>query len=176
LARDGPREALRRVFGRFMRLAWNGIAVVHLGAVLWVGYAVVPALGPELPAWVQALRVALGLAGVAVMAVAARSYDMGRLLGTAQLRGADVADDEPFSARGLLAWVRHPLYSGGILLLLAGVSDLRSGATCVLATAYILIGSHFEERALLRRFGAVYAAYRARVPALLPWRGRAWRG
>jgi len=59
-------------------------------------------------------------------------------------------------------------------VLLAGVGDLRSAATCVLATAYILVGLRFEERALLRRFGTVYARYRAAVPALVPWRGRAW--
>ncbi|MBN8892630.1 MAG: isoprenylcysteine carboxylmethyltransferase family protein [Rhodospirillales bacterium] len=175
LARDAPRAALRRVFGRGMRLAWNAIALVHLGLVLWVGHAFVPPLGPAaLPAWVQALRLALGLGGVGVMWAASRSYDMRRLLGTAQLAGPEVVDDEPFSARGLLGWVRHPLYSGGILVLLAGVGDLRSAATCVLATAYILVGLRFEERALLRRFGTVYARYRAAVPALVPWRGRAW--
>lgn len=169
LAREAPRAMLRRWFGRGMRLAWNAIALLHLGLVLWVGHAFVPALGPALPGWVQALRLLLGVAGVAVMWAASRSYDMGRLLGTAQLRGEAVADDEPFSAGGLLAWVRHPLYSGGILILLAGVSDLRSAATCVLATGYILVGLRFEERVLLRRFGAEYAAYRARVPALVPW-------
>jgi methanethiol S-methyltransferase len=34
--------------------------------------------------------------------------------------------------------------------------------------AYILIGLQFEERALLREFGDDYAAYRHRVPMLVP--------
>ncbi len=71
--------------------------------------------------------------------------------------------------------MRHPLYLGLILLLLAVTASARDVATLAFATSYILIGLRFEEAALLRRFGAEYRAYREQVPALLPWRGRAWR-
>jgi len=43
-------------------------------------------------------------------------------------------------------------------------------------TAYILIGVHFEERETLRQFGQDYAAYRARVPMLIPLPGRSVPG
>jgi protein-S-isoprenylcysteine O-methyltransferase Ste14 len=109
----------------------------------------------------------------AVLVGAARSYDMRRFLGLAQL-GGDVADEEPFRADGMLGYVRHPLYLGSILLLAGLVRDSVSAQTAVFATLYFVIGLRFEERALLRRFGAVYGAYRAAVPALVPWRGRAW--
>jgi protein-S-isoprenylcysteine O-methyltransferase Ste14 len=35
-------------------------------------------------------------------------------------------------------------------------------------TAYLLIGMHFEEHDLVRRFGGEYRAYQQRVPALFP--------
>jgi hypothetical protein len=43
-------------------------------------------------------------------------------------------------------------------------------------TAYIGAGIILEERDLLRLFGPAYAAYRRRVPALVPWRRPAPRG
>jgi methanethiol S-methyltransferase len=39
-------------------------------------------------------------------------------------------------------------------------------------TAYILIGVSYEERDMLRSFGAAYAAYRQHTPMLVPWRVR----
>jgi protein-S-isoprenylcysteine O-methyltransferase Ste14 len=36
-------------------------------------------------------------------------------------------------------------------------------------TIYILIGLRYEERDLLRTFGAAYEAYRRRVPMLIPF-------
>jgi protein-S-isoprenylcysteine O-methyltransferase Ste14 len=38
----------------------------------------------------------------------------------------------------------------------------------VAATTYVLVGTRFEERDLLLRFGEDYARYRERVPMLIP--------
>jgi protein-S-isoprenylcysteine O-methyltransferase Ste14 len=120
------------------------------------------------------VQLLIGGIGTAILLASGRSYDMSRFAGITQLRRVGEDDDEPFSARGPLAYIRHPLYTGSILIVLALVRDLRSAETAVFATLYILIGLRFEEAALVRRLGPLYAAYRSRVPALLPWRGRAW--
>ena len=174
LAREAPKRFLRRAFGRSTRLAWNVIAVVQFSLVIAVGWTMVPDLSWRSTSALQLLQVALGIAGVATLLAACRSYDMGRFVGIAQLRGPRSDDEEPFSARGPLGYVRHPLYAGSILLLLALVHDLRSAETAVFAICYFLIGLRFEERDLLRRLGPEYGAYQARVPALVPWRGRNW--
>ena len=177
LARENPKAWLKRHTGRWMRLVWNGIAAVQLAAVIWVGRVAMPDPPAfDRPVWLLASQALAGLLGLLVLWRATDSYDMRRFLGTAQLRGAEVADDEPFRVAGPLRYVRHPLYLGMILLLLAITANTRDVATLLLATAYVLIGLRHEEAALLRRFGAPYSAYRARVPALLPWRGRAWTG
>ena len=65
--------------------------------------------------------------------------------------------------------VRHPLQLG-ILLVVFSVPEMTGGGLLFAGVmlAYILIGLQFEERALLREFGDDYAAYRHRVPMLVP--------
>jgi protein-S-isoprenylcysteine O-methyltransferase Ste14 len=172
-ARPEARAWLGRRAGRAMRLVWNLLAVVQLAIVVAIGDAFVPDVPLARPGWLMAVQTGLLLIGIVVLWAATRCYDMPRFLGLAQISG-DAGDDEPFRAGGLLAYVRHPLYLAAVILLAALVRDLLSLLTALFATVYILIGMRFEERALLRRFGAEYARYRARVPALLPWRGRAW--
>jgi protein-S-isoprenylcysteine O-methyltransferase Ste14 len=41
----------------------------------------------------------------------------------------------------------------------------------IAATGYILVGIAFEEHDLIQGLGGTYAAYRARVPALIPGPG-----
>jgi protein-S-isoprenylcysteine O-methyltransferase Ste14 len=43
------------------------------------------------------------------------------------------------------------------------------------ATGYILAGIAFEEHDLIQILGGTYAAYRARVPALIPRRQPPWK-
>ncbi len=172
-SREPAKAALRQVAGRAMRLCWNGLAVVELAIVLGIGHATTIPMPLDRSPWLMATQGALAIGGMAVLATAARSYDMRRFLGLSQL-GDDPGDEEPFHADGMLAYVRHPLYLGTLMILAGLVRDTTSLQTMFYATAYILIGLRFEERALIRRFGATYLAYRSRVPSLLPWRGRAW--
>ncbi len=65
--------------------------------------------------------------------------------------------------------VRHPLQLG-IVLVVFSVPEMTGGGLLFASTmlGYTLIGLRFEERALLREFGEDYAAYRRRVPMLVP--------
>lgn len=178
LATAPARDFLHRHAGPAARLAYNLIAVGHIVAVVALGHWL---LGDHprfaFPAAIDAIRWALLAAGIAVFAVASRGYDLGRLAGTAQWRaakeGRNLPEDEPLRTGGLHRHVRHPLYLGGLLLLWGLVRDPLSLATAVWGSAYLVIGARFEERKLLRLYGEAYRVYRARVPAFLPWRGRA---
>lgn len=71
--------------------------------------------------------------------------------------------------RGLYRLVRHPLYTAGLLFLwLSPQVTVNSFTMYVGATIYILVGAFFEERKLLREFGAAYAEYKAKTPMLIP--------
>ncbi|MGE5503997.1 MAG: methyltransferase family protein [Actinomycetota bacterium] len=157
--------------GRWHRIAYNLVALAQFAAVAGVGAAVLggePAF--DLPGWLKAAMAAVHLSGWVLMVVAGRWYDLGRLAGTAQLKGA--GDDEPLGTGGIHAWVRHPFYAAGFLILWGAALSPLGLATAAWGSLYLLAGTWFEERRLLGLYGAAYADYRARVPAFIPWRGR----
>lgn len=65
--------------------------------------------------------------------------------------------------------VRHPMQLGTIIMFFA-TPHMTAGHLLMASamTAYVFAGLHFEERALLARFGQAYADYRAAVPMLIP--------
>ena len=165
-AAGSGKRLLARLAGRGERLAYNAIALVHLLLVLWLGRLLLPGdFTPPL-----ALRIVMALmilAGIIVLAVAGRAYDLGRFLGTAQLRD-DPASIEPLATGGMNAVVRHPLYLGLLLVLWGAAASPFMLATAFFATLYIRIGIHFEERKLLALYGDAYARYQSAVPMLWP--------
>jgi protein-S-isoprenylcysteine O-methyltransferase Ste14 len=146
------------------------LALMGLGAVIMF----VPAHGYEGPlrlwhvgwfgAWLCAALVAAGFA----IAWWARLY-LGRLWSARITRKADhkVVDSGPY------AFVRHPIYTGLLLSLLA--TTVAKGTVLGLcAFALILTGiwrkARMEERWLTEELGAdEYASYRRRVPMLVPF-------
>ena len=75
----------------------------------------------------------------------------------------------PFTERGLYGRIRHPLMAGFVVIFWSApamtAGHLLFAAT---ATGYILAGIACEEHDLIHSLGGTYAAYRARVPALIP--------
>lgn len=75
----------------------------------------------------------------------------------------------PFTVAGPYRWVRHPLYLFMILMIWS-CPDLTSDRLLfnLLWTAWIVIGSYFEEIDLIAEFGDAYREYQKRVPMLVP--------
>lgn len=71
---------------------------------------------------------------------------------------------------GLYAYVRHPIYSGGILALV-GLALLKPTVTvliaCVLAAVFLVVQAFLEEIDLLQRLPA-YRQYMKEVPRFIP--------
>ena len=75
----------------------------------------------------------------------------------------------PFPVRGPYRWVRHPLYTGGLLLIwLTPVLTLNLLTLFVMLTIYLIVGARLEEQRLIHEFGAEYQEYQQRVPMLIP--------
>lgn len=70
---------------------------------------------------------------------------------------------------GLYRWVRHPLYLCGLILIwLTPQMTINRLVLAIIFSAYLYIGTFFEEQRLVREFGADYRTYQQQVPRLFP--------
>lgn len=170
-AAESVKSRLR--LGPYHRITYNGFAVLHLGVVWWLGrhwLGGAPSL--NVPAAVGLIGDGLTVLGLVVIGAALTGYDRGRFLGVTQIKAPGDAQDEDLKIGGLHRYVRHPLYSGLFLVLWGHAQTEFALATALWGSVYLLIGTAYEERRLIARYGQVYADYRQRVPAFIPWRGQ----
>ncbi len=95
-----------------------------------------------------------------------------RTLGGNWSSEVEIRTEHELIERGPYAYVRHPIYSG-MLLMLLGAAVLLARPAGFIAFVIFVLGFWFkgsqEERLLTRHFPAEYPRYRARVKALIPF-------
>ncbi len=169
------KESLRRVFGksvdRFYRFGYNVFSVISFLPVLALMVLLPDRALYSIPApWVYLTLLGQALAAL-ILVVGVLQTDTLAFIGLKQLFGGE--ERSALITHGLYRFVRHPLYTGGLLFIwLAPSMTANRLAVTVAATLYILVGAYFEERKLLRLFGQDYAAYRSVTPMLAP--GMKW--
>lgn len=167
------RRWMGAAYHRSYRLIYNFFSVVTLIPIL-----LTVRLHPGLRLYQLALpwtlaTTALQLAGLLIVVFGLIQTGPFQFMGLRQLFGSSRQDEEVLAISELHGWVRHPLYTGGLLFIWAtpimttGILALNLGLS-----AYILIGSHFEEKRLATEFGDRYRSYQEKVPRLIP---RPWK-
>lgn len=148
------------------RRSWRDYLLVSLQLILLIAFAWGPAypwpeILPKAPQWLAGIAVLLGalLAGAAMW----------------QLRGFLSPFPTPSSrgkllTGGVFGLVRHPIYSG-LLLLLGGFSLYQADVARLIITGLLLVlfylKSRYEERQLARAYPG-YAHYRRHTGRFLP--------
>ncbi|MCW8952396.1 MAG: isoprenylcysteine carboxylmethyltransferase family protein [Rhodospirillales bacterium] len=178
LAGQTGTQGLRNLLGAWYRFSYNTLAIIHIAAVAAFGWWLFDGGAPfDRPGWLIPMMTGAVFVGIAVFLAGLANYDGKRLLGFLQIgagkTGQPAQDDEPLNFNGINRYIRHPLYAGGFLILWGRATDEFGLATAVWGSLYLLIGARMEERRLIRMFGGEYVDYRRRVPAYIPWRGRA---
>jgi len=177
MARSTVKRALARVVPPALeRSTYVLLSALGLALVMWQ-WRPIPALvwRVDTPLGVLLMR-ALLVAGVLVVLAASRAIEAFGLLGLPQAYAAYRGERTPaarFVTPGPYRVVRHPIQAGTLVVLWA--TPVMTAGHLLLAgvfTVYVLIALRYEERDLVRAFGAEYAAYRERVPALVPRPGR----
>lgn len=168
---------VRRTFGsrsdRLYRLTYNAIGTLTLLPVL-----VILALHPgdtlyRVP-WPWSLLTALGqVMALFLLGMGLLQTDVWYFLGLRQFLEKGKDAPSKLVVRGIYRWVRHPLYTAGLIFIwLTPILTTSLFALNLGLTAYIYIGSLFEEKRLITEFGETYLAYQQSVPRLIP---RPWR-
>ncbi|MFQ5346037.1 MAG: methyltransferase family protein [Mariprofundus sp.] len=110
------------------------------------------------------LLVSVQILGLIVALAAFQPIDGLVFLG---LRKAKTSSD-PFIEGGIYRWLRHPMYIGAMLVLLAMPEQSWNGLHFALVICvYFIIGARFEERRMIAQHPD-YLAYQKRVGAFIP--------
>jgi protein-S-isoprenylcysteine O-methyltransferase Ste14 len=116
--------------------------------------------------WPAALGAALTFAGL-LFSVWARFTLAGNWSDFVQIK-----QDHELVVQGPYRWVRHPIYTG-LILMFAGtalaVGEWRGVLAVAIAAASFWRKLRLEETVMRRQFGEAYGDYVARVPALIPF-------
>jgi protein-S-isoprenylcysteine O-methyltransferase Ste14 len=165
---------LKRCLGgavRFYRLFFNVVATVLLVPVVSYSLSLRRGLvvrwdGPWL-----VVRYALVAVGVVLFVTGARHYSLGQFIGISQLRGTPtggLATGGAIDSSGVLGVIRHPWYTGLVLLVWARDLDVAGLVVSSVLTVCILVGTLLEERKLVHEFGDAYRSYQRRVSMFVP--------
>lgn len=76
---------------------------------------------------------------------------------------------ERLEVKGLYSYSRHPILTAGLFILLTSPMNRLNICHIMFFSTYILIGSWFEEKRLIKNFGQDYMDYRNSVPAFIPF-------
>ena len=168
----GAKDWIRRVFGsgavRFYRLSYNIFSVVSFVPILWLMAVLPDRLLYRIPTpWVYLTGTGQIMA-IVMLVVGVLQTDTLSFIGLRQLIEGERRSSQ-LVTHGLYRWVRHPLYTAGLLFIwLTPVMSINSLIVIISATIYIFVGALFEERKLEREFGVAYAEYKANTPMLVP--------
>jgi len=166
------------VLSAFYRIIYVFIAVATL-ACWWWFIPEMPAILYEAPSPVSWLLRIVQLAALYGFYVALRNTGTGSFLGVRQIKkymvDGTLPDDydeyasKSLNSTGLYNHMRHPLYTFSILFMVANpVMSYKWAYLTLLFTLYFWIGSYFEERGLIRKFGRSYKKYQEEVPRFIP--------
>jgi protein-S-isoprenylcysteine O-methyltransferase Ste14 len=165
------KQQLDGKLNRYYRLFYNLMALISVLPVLALTVALPDRVLYILPGpWIY-IAVTMQITAILALVIGLWQTDIWYFVGLRQLNVTPGEQGQKLVVGGLYRWVRHPLYTAGLLFIwLTPRMSVNLIAFNIAITAYIWIGASFEERKLIREFGEPYLEYRQRTPMLFPWR------
>ncbi len=153
---------------RYYRLAYNLFAAISLLPVLVLIRLLPDQILYQIPFPWSILT--LGIQALAVILLLLALLKTGPLtfLGIRQLLAPQ--EDEVLLVRtGPYRYIRHPLYSSGLLIIwLIPIMTVNLLAFNLAASIYLILGALIEERKLIRHYGEASLLYKQATPMLIP--------
>lgn len=158
------------------RLVYNTFAIGSLIPLAWFTQIQPQQVLFTFPGFWKLLQALLLGYGLLLFYLGAKAYDLWFFLGMRQV--LSFLDKKPiptgkFHQQGILCYIRHPWYSGGIAFLwgTGPVTDINLQVKLLLSV-YIILGTVLEEKRLKKELGETYIEYCRRVPMLFPWKSK----
>jgi len=173
LASPATKARVRKWFGpgsdRWYRLAYNMFGILTFLPILGL-----LAMDPGKTLYVipepwSYLALAGQLLAIAALGIGLLQTGAWSFLGIEQLLVNSPEGEAQMVSGGLYRWVRHPLYSAGLVFIwLTPVMTVNLLVLNLGLTIYLVVGAMYEERKLVRVFGEAYIEYQVKVPMLIP--------
>jgi protein-S-isoprenylcysteine O-methyltransferase Ste14 len=163
LATQRVKSRIQPWMGRYYRLTYS-LLTIGLVALLVLNGSFESPVFLDSSGLVRYLSLVLTTFGVMTMQLAFRQYRLKSFLGFAE-------EKDELKIEGILKSVRHPIYSGLILVTIGFflfIPNLATAVSCGCILLYLPIGIYLEEKKLISMFGEKYLRYREQVPSLFP--------
>lgn len=156
----------------YHRLLYNIFAVASLLPVLLVSRAFQQAPVFTWQGWLRPVQIFMIGVACWLFVAGGRRFDMMQFLGFRQAAGendcAVLTDDCRLDTSGILGWIRHPWYAGGMIVVWMRSMDEAAIVVNGLICGYFVIGAYLEERKLVAEYGNAYRDYRRTVSMFFP--------
>ena len=179
LASNKIKKTFQNRFGNliaFYRIGYNFISIISFVII----YKMLPQIDItvyELPDPFAKIVILLQVISFLGIVWCAKYFSTGEFLGWSQLKrfrkssydSDDLDEKSELRIEGPYKYSRHPVYFFSILIIvLRPAMGLTYLIIVVIFVAYFYIGSVFEERRLIEKFGDAYINYQKSVPRILP--------
>lgn len=155
---------------KYYRIGYNLWAIIGLlGLLFWGAIISDPRLWPQ-STLLTFVSLMLATYGVIIIRLSFKQYSIREFLGLFS-SGEKAPGQSVLRTQGLLQYVRHPIYSGTLLMTVGFAlfaPNLTNFIHALCIAIYILIGVSLEEAKLVKEFGATYLEYQNKVPMLVP--------
>jgi protein-S-isoprenylcysteine O-methyltransferase Ste14 len=156
----------------YYRLLFNLFALFSLLPVLYFSNTLD---SPKIIRWdgiFLYIQIVLILFGIWIIYSGSKAYNFKQFAGINQIKlktldENDIISDN-LSTSGISSYIRHPWYSGVIVLLWARNLDKSALIVNIVFTAYLIIGAYWEEKKLVLAFGPGYLKYQKEVSMFFP--------
>ena len=137
------------------RLFYNAFATISLSLATFVHFQQVSQEIFTATVWLKIIAIALALTGGWVLRLAFKNYDTQEFIGFRQQQEAKEVHNH-LNIQGVNAQVRHPIYSGSLLIFVGVFTYQPTFANLLLlgiVLFYVFVGIYLEERKLIKTFG-----------------------
>lgn len=151
---------------RFYRIIYNILSFLTAAPAffVWITSSSSTPLLYSVPGWLFPFFILLRLLAIGLVVYAAFQTDLLEFAGLRQSK-----TEGNLITGGAYGIVRHPFYTGGIVLIFTKAEmTLLDFTAAALVSIYFIAGAYIEERRLVSAFGNAYSKYQQRVSMFIP--------